>query len=493
MVIMVNQDNPGSGALERDSEMKKMKMNRTNLRVFFLCFSLLSSAFSGCSSSVNDGIQVSQHNPHYWEYNGKSVLLLGGSDEDNLFNNPEMMRKNLDILAEIGGNYIRGTLSCRDEGNVWPYAKDGNSGKYNLDEFNPEFWNRLDTCLREAEKRDIVVQIEFWATFDYYRDNWLVNPFNPANNMNYTTKNTQLESEWNHHPARKPQPFFYSIPKKNDDFILLRYQEAFIRKVLDVTGQYSNVLFSLDNETKAPAEWALYWGKFIADEAEKHGKRINLTEMWDQWDITHEDHATTYGHPEYFSFTDISQNNWQEGQTHYDPLIWYRNNLSGQNGGIRPMNNVKVYARLSGNRPNDYAIGVDRWWQNIFAGCASTRFHRPESGSGLDMTAQKMIKAARIFTAEFDIFSCEPRPDLLLDREDNEAYCLAEPGKVYAVYFPKGGEVKIEVQDSGKGYRIRWFDIDSASFVEEIKTKDKTIFLKSPSTGIIWLALIESM
>ena len=50
-------------------------------------------------------------NPWYWQYGGKKVLLLGGSDEDNLFNDPDLMRDNLDKLARCGGNYIRGTLS----------------------------------------------------------------------------------------------------------------------------------------------------------------------------------------------------------------------------------------------------------------------------------------------------------------------------------------------------------------------------------------------
>ena len=274
-----------------------MKTNRIALLGFFVCFAGIIITTSNCFSPTTKGIQVSEINPRYWEYNGKPVLLLGGSDEDNLFNNPEMMQENLDILTEIGGNYIRCTLSCRDEGNEWPYKKDKNSEKYNLEKFNPEFWNRLETCAREAEKRDIIVQIEFWATFDYYRENWLVNPFNPANNSNYTAENTRLETEWDFHPARKPQPFFYSVPSLNNDLILLGYQQAFIRKVLDITLKYGNVLYSLDNETRAPAEWALYWGEFIQNESEKRGKKVNLTEMWDQWDITHEDHSTTYKHP----------------------------------------------------------------------------------------------------------------------------------------------------------------------------------------------------
>jgi len=454
------------------------------------------AAYSAAYADDSGRIAVSEKNSRYWQYRGETLLLLGGSDEDNLFNNPAMMAENLDILKDIGGNYIRSTLSCRDEGNVWPYAKNSD-GLYDLERFNPEFWDRLETSIREAEKRAIIVQIEFWATFDYYRDNWLVNPFNPKNNINYSTADTKLLEEWNFHPARKPQPFVHSIPKVNNDKLLLKYQEAFVRKVLDITLPYGNVLYSLDNETRAPAEWALYWGDFIKNAAKKKGTSLNITEMWDQWDITHKDHEATYLNHGLFSFTDISQNNWQEGQTHYDRLLWYRDNLAKTPGGMRPMNNVKVYARLSGNRENDYSIGIDRWWRNIFAGCASTRFHRPDSGSGLDKDAQTMIRAARVFTSAFDIFICDQRPDVMDNCEENEAYCLAAPGSHYALFFPKGGEVKLYLEGSQCEWNVRWFDIETATFGKPTLMaacrSGQAVTVRSPKTGKRQLALIEAV
>ncbi|MFH1743416.1 MAG: hypothetical protein ABIH23_30795, partial [bacterium] len=409
------------------------------LAMLLLCVLFLVPGFLfNVAAGVNGRIQPWDENPWYWEYKDRPILLLGGSDEDNLFNDLSLMRKNFEAMETCGGNYIRCTLSCRDEGNMWPFAQ--KNGHYDLDTFNPEFWNRLEMCVREAEKRNIIVQIELWATFDYYRDIWIRNPFNPANNSNYTTDNTKLVPEWNHHPAGKVQPFFFSSPGKNNDGELLKYQELFVQKVLDITLPYPNVLYCLDNETKAPEEWALHWAEYIRTESVRRGMEAQVTEMWDAWDLTDEHHQRTYNHPELFSYTDVSQNNWQVGQTHYDRLIGFRNLLEHQAGGIRPMNNVKVYMRQGGGKPNDADVNIDRWWQNVFAGCASTRFHRPPGGLGLSDAAQKVIRAARVFTSSFDIVHSAPRPDLLSDREENEAYCLAIPGKVYAVYFPKGGQ-----------------------------------------------------
>jgi hypothetical protein len=434
-------------------------------------------------------IKIYDENPRYWSYKGNPVLLLGGSDEDNLFNHPEMMMRNLETLDRIGGNYIRGTLSCRDEGNVWPFEKAGD--KYDLERFNPEFWDRLERCLKEAYRRDIIVQIEIWATFDYYGDRWLRNPFNPAMNVNYTTDDTHLVERWDYHPAHKPQPFFHSPPGLNDDRVLLRYQEAFVRKVLDISLPYPNVLYCLDNETRAPAEWALYWGRFINEEARKQGVEVNLTEMWDPWDLRDAQHSTTYEHPELFSFTDVSQNNWQQGEVHYQRLIWYRDNLK-EHGGPRPMNNVKIYGCERPRLPAIPELNVDRFWKCIFAGCASARFHRPPSGMGLNEVAQRAIKAARIFTSSFDIFQAEPRLDLLLDREEDEAYCLAIPGEVYALYLPKGGEVCLKVRPKDMKWLIRWFDPSTSTFMEGKTAQGETIHLKSPDGEQTWLVLIES-
>ncbi|MBC8229229.1 hypothetical protein H8E77_06760, partial [bacterium] len=70
----------------------------------------------------NNRIQLYQDNPRYWQYKGKPVLLLGGSVEDNLFQIPNL-KQHLDLLKSVGGNYVRCTMSCRDEGNVWQFKK----------------------------------------------------------------------------------------------------------------------------------------------------------------------------------------------------------------------------------------------------------------------------------------------------------------------------------------------------------------------------------
>ena len=399
--------------------------------------------------------------------------------------------QNLETLTKVGGNYIRCTMSSRDSGNVWPFAQNSD-GKYDLEKFNPEYWQRFENCLREASARDIIVQVEVWATFDFYRDNWLANPFNPANNVNYSTKNTQLKSKWPFHPWRNTQPFFFSVPQKNNDSILLTYQQKFVDKLLSISFKYGNVLYCMDNETRAPAEWPWYWAQHILDKARKAGVSVLITEMWDAHDLHNEEHARTFKRPDLFAFFDISQNNWQEGQKHYDNALWARKAVA-ENGGARPLTNIKVYHRRQGRQPNDPLIGLDRWWQNIFAGCAGTRFHRPNSGAGLSDMARREIKAARVFTNAFDIFSTEPHPELLTDRQANEAYCLADPGNVYAVYFPRGGSVTLSIDNPNIRMQENWFDPETAEFLDARTIMSETsVTLTSPDTSQTWLVLVNN-
>ena len=433
-----------------------------------------------------DRIRPYAKNPCYWQYKGKPVLLLGGSVEDNLFQIPDLVA-HLDLLASVGGNYVRNTMSARDPGNVQAFAKRGD--KYDLETFNPVYWQRFETFLAETAKRDIIVQIEVWATFDYYRDLWARSPFNPNNNVNYTAKQSGLPLAVDSHPVRAGNDFFRSPPGAKDLALVRQYQEKFVAKILEHSLAYDHVLYCMDNETAVTPKWGEYWANFIRQAAAKRGKRVELTEMWDPWDIHHRKHNATIDHPETYSFIDISQNNHQKGQAHYDNPQRLRRRIKGR---PRPLNSVKIYG-ADGGRFGSTRDGVERFWRNIFGGLAAARFHRPDSGIGLSAKAQRMIRSARAVTSAFDIFATEPRNDLLSDRSENEAYCLADPPRTYAVYFPAAGQVTLNASPAPKPRSLRWFSIDTGEWrgIREVaEPSGKKFRLETPGSGQ-WVAVIS--
>jgi len=454
---------------------------------FSLCAALLLVAL--CAQAADDRIQPYAKNPRYWQYKGKPVLLLGGSDDDNLFQwTGKRLTDQLDLLKSVGGNYVRCTMSCRDEGDVWPFARQGD--KYDLNQWNPEFWSRFETFLAETARRDIVVQIEVWATFDYYRDNWDRNPFNPKNNVNYTAKESGLPTQVNTHPVQCGNSFFFSVPKAKRLPRVLTHQRRFVEKLLSYSLGHGHVLYCMDNETSVTPEWGFYWATFIRETAKAGGKRVETTEMWDKWDLAHPQHKPTFDHPEIYTFCDISQNNHQKGQAHYDNAQKQRRRIAKH---IRPLNNVKIYGADTG-RFGTTRDGIERFWRNIFGGLASARFHRPDSGQGLNKAAQRNIASARAVTDAIDIFVCEPHPGLLGDRKANEAYCLAQPGKQYAVYFPAAGDVTLNTRGAiSKDLTVRWYDIDKGRWLKPraVETVDAHIQrLTAPGKGQ-WAAVIQ--
>ena len=356
-----------------------------------------------------------------------------------------------------------------------------------MTQWNDEYWRRFERLLTLAEERGIIVQIEVWATFDYYRDNWAVNPFNPRNNVNYTAEETGLPLEVKTHPTRTENNFFWSVPAERNQKTVLKYQQRFVDKMLSHSLKHGNVLYCMDNETSVTPEWGWYWSKYIKAKAKAAGVTVHTTEMWDPWDLSHKMHRATFDHPETYSFVDISQNNHQKGQAHWDNAQKQRARITDK---PRPLNNVKIYGADTGRFGNS-RDGMERFWRNIFGGLASARFHRPDSGLGLGKEAQANIRSARLLTDQMDVFACEPHNDLLADRQSNEAHCLAHPGKEYAVYFPNGGEVTLNASAMKKPVMVRWLDVMSSKWRKPQRLDNaRTVKLTCPSQGY-WAVLVK--
>ena len=454
----------------------------------FILFVIKSNGFAG--SKKDQRIKPWDQNPSYWQYKGKPVLLLGASNDDNLFQWPEkMLIPHLDSMKTIGANYVRNTMSDRqDRGfELYPFAKLEN-GKYNLDQLNEDYYNRFDFFLKETQKRGIIVQIEVWDRFDYARNHWPIHPYNPKNNVNYTSEESGLDLEYPDHPGQNKQPFFFTTPKQRNNELLLKYQKSRVEKMLDISLKYDHVLYCIDNETSAEEEWGIYWAEFILNKAKSAGKEICITEMWDAWDLTSEQHKRTLNHPERYIFCDVSQNNQQKGQVHWDNFQWVRKYISTQ---PRPLNTVKTYGAGGGPHGNT-KDGIERWWRHVLGGAASARFHRPESGLGLSELSANCIKVAREIEKSTKFWELEPGNDLLSNREENEAYLATKPNESYVLFFTDGGDVELDLTKSEKEFNLKWFDIRKGKLISENKIEGgKIVSLKVPGK-LEWVAMLTA-
>ena len=95
----------------------------TRRRLYQLGVTLVAAVTIGASAVTyceagndQDRIQPYAKNRLYWQYREKPVLLLGGSDDDNLFQwTGKKLTVQLDLIKSVGGNCVRNTMSDRDE------------------------------------------------------------------------------------------------------------------------------------------------------------------------------------------------------------------------------------------------------------------------------------------------------------------------------------------------------------------------------------------
>ncbi len=458
----------------------------TRLRVASWCLVLMATGVGQMLGGAGRIVPGKQH-PWYWEQGGRPMVLLGGSNDDNLFQDPDVEAQ-LDLMAEVGANYVRNTMSDRpDKGfEVYPFLKLP-EGKYDLDQWNPGYWRRFERFLSLAGERGIVVQIEIWDRFDYWGPNWEKHPYNPANNINYSYEASGFVGAYPDHAGSNKQPFFFTTPGQRNNRIVLPYQQRFVERMLEASLPHGHVLYCMDNETSGDPAWGAYWANFIRERARAAGLEVSLTEMWDDWNLRGPQHRQTLDHSELYDFVDVSQNNHQKGQVHWDNFQWVREYLAEH---PRPMNTVKTYGADGNKFGHTDRDGVERWWRHLVGGAAGVRFHRPDSGLGLSPLAQGCVRAARKVEGLVPWWSLEPAPEVLRDRDDNEAYAAAKPGGAYVVYFTDGGSVELDLSGGEGRWQVCWVEIRTGEWAgKEDAGVGGWVRLNAPGSGH-WVAVI---
>lgn len=443
--------------------------------------------------NTSDRIQPWTDDPRYWMYRQKPLALLGGSVEDNLFQIDDL-EAHLDEMVAVGANYIRNVMSDRDPGNVRAYRRLPD-GTYDLDQWNDEYWDRFARLLELTAEREIIVQIEVWDRFDHSQRPYTTDPFRPANNVNYTGEESGLADEYPRHPGGDRQPFFHTVPgmaKYLPVLDLLRgYQKRFVDKLCSVSLDYGHVLYCMDNETNTEPLWGQYWIGFIRERATSRGVRVETTDMFD--DFWKADESVKLpvvrDDPGHYSFADVSQVNSRNfGDDHWERVTWI---VEQMHTNPRPAGCVKTYGGHYtewGSGGNE--DGVERFIRNMLAGCHGTRFHRPPAGNGLNEKARAAIMALRKLESLMSFWELEPHMELLSDRLPDSAYCAARPGERYAVYFPYGRSVRIDLSACPSPMRLRWISVGTGDWVfEPEELAPAVVDLKTRAAGG-WIAAI---
>jgi len=467
----------------------------------------------------------------YWKYDGRRVLLLGGwnhghnpfidhdTDNDNDkqgVSTVAQIKNAMDELAAVGGNCLRCVLDPGMAAGIQGFDFCAKSGaRYDLNTMTGSFWTRIEMFIAEAKKRNIIVQIEVWDRFDLIDGSWgswPVSPWNPKNNVNYTTASSGLAASYS---SYKTHPFLQGVPghpkyesapgsRKRKYDLVRRFQDKFIDKLLSVTLSYDNVLYCMNNETHEDPAWGQYWMKFIKRKAKTRGRNVSTTDMFDDVFKAQNSRALSSQLKDWdnYDYVDASQvNSRHADEAHWKNVKWIAD-AAKRTDPSRLLHMTKIYGNdlaLDGKpwsrfKPGDTDNGIEEWWRNLIAGVAGARFHRPTSGIGLYAAAKNCITATRKVETRVKFWDVEPRLDLLTNRQSDEAYLAADPGKAYILYFTKNGGGSVGLKLDGypdTKFELRWVNIGTGNWGStRTISGGGTVTVDRPNGSSHWVAAI---
>jgi oligogalacturonide lyase len=212
---------------------------------------------------IHSPVKVFSANPHYFSYKNKPLVLITSDHHYGAIIDLDFdYVRYLNFLAVNGMNltriypggmfeppdkYLPGNpLGPRQGRQLLPWAKSDQPGanpllaesgkpsfKYDLDKWNPAYFDRLKAFVELAGKKDIIVEIPFFNGM--YADCWPLMPMYHSNNIQnighyemndcglYTTTNSQNQE-------------------------IIKYQMAYIRKIVSELNGYDNLIFDICDE-----------------------------------------------------------------------------------------------------------------------------------------------------------------------------------------------------------------------------------------------------
>lgn len=308
--------------------------------------------------------------------------------------------------------------------------------------------------------------------------------------MNYTGEETGFADAYPEPAHRDKQPFFFSVPgvAQYDPRYsrILAYQEAFAAEVLSHSLPHGNVLYCISNEGSAPPEWSAHWAALVHEQAKREDVTAYVTEMLDGARL-----EPVVSRPDVYSFVEGSKilgprrQAWApKGEGQWQTVL---DTFAAMGDYRRPINAVKI---ITNEDAEQDAYSRQKFWRGLMAGMAAIRFHRAPAGSALNDSAKACIRAARLVEMQAKFWDLEPRLDLLTERDEDEAYVRAKPGESYALYFPKGGEVKLDLTREPGTLSGQWIAVSSGTWGDTVTLLGgQIITIVAPGQGEWTLAI----
>ena len=370
---------------------------------------------------------------HYFFNGNTAFVLLGWQDEAVLracIDRQQRLKVNrLRVLLGGGrsrsfwGEPIIPNAQFRTYLNPWVAQRpdDLNSPGFDYSRFNVAHWQKFERLLKYARDRDMIISVVF---------DWNDSPVHPA-------AGSEDEQRYFLYAAARLAAFSNVTWDLGDDISLFR--------TLDWSHKTGTLLHQADPYHHLGTDHPV--------------------------DNRHQDRTA-----EWFGFTSFQE--WSRPQHEW---MLRQREAQKKTGRIIPQVNEEYgyedhYPRWAQNYPDGAnAENMRRTaWEIYMAGCYQTTGETARRGTGYwpdtgggwvngrgDDSMVMLQGYARIvdFFAGFDWWKTEPHDELV----NKGNFCLAEPGRQYAVYLPRGGKATLKLEPHR--YRANWFNPRSGHMV----------------------------
>ncbi len=395
-------------------------------------------------------------NPRYFtDVSGKAVYLTGSHVWNNL---PDIGPSDpppafdfdayLDFLRRHNHNFIRlwrleevawdtrlqpNDVDQAAMNNVAPHpwkrtgpgnALDGKP-KFNLEEFDPAYFERLRSRVSAAGDRSIYVSVMLFQGANSWKDH----PFHAANNVNSIDGDADGD-------GRGVETHMLKTPA------VTALQERYMRKVLDTLNDLDNVLYEISNESGAySTEWQYHMIRFIKEYEKKKPKQhaVGMT----------------------FQYSPDAKQRGTNKLLFDSPADWISPNRDAPDGrdylrNPPPADGKKVI--LNDTDHLGGIIGDSAWVLKSFCRGHNPIFMDPYDNRVFGKVSpdqwnalRQSLGQTRRLAGRVDLAAMLPHDNLASTK-----YCLAQPGVAYIVYLPDGGEVTVDLSAASGTFQVEW-------------------------------------
>ncbi len=229
-------------------------------RILLLSTLVAALTETGKGSAMSDTFARHPDNPRCFVYRGKPIVLITATEHygavlngdfdyvtylDELAGNHLNLSRTFTFYRELEGSIpplgYANTLAPRPGREVLPWKRPGpgkaNDGglKFDLRQWNPEYFARFRDFLTEAARRDVIVEVVLFCNPYNTKGQWAWFPCHRDNNVNGVGGG--ITDQWQFLEGLDPT--------------VLEFQKAFTRRMVQELNEFDNIYFEICNETSS--------------------------------------------------------------------------------------------------------------------------------------------------------------------------------------------------------------------------------------------------